>query len=434
MSHTTFAAIEILAAALLTACAPPPPPAASCPAAACSNSGQGADDACPDEGQGEDDACPHEGHGTGQGGSGEGACPGARRGESRGGRRGAAPGGALVATRTATGGVALVDMGSGAIVAEAAGGGLDGPEADIACDPWMSRVLVFESDPDAEWGEIAGHSIDVGPGGGGQPPSVALGAREHEVWVDGLARVAASPYGALVFEDGAAGPRWKLVSEQGPTPSAYGPRPASLAAGSGPGGLFHAAALTYGPSSDGLDLRFATVEQDGIHIDSVEPLGLSPPGDWPSARAAWTAAGAHLIAAEQGNVLVSLVSGGAAAPWASVPLAAPIDGFHDAAALPGGDVLVGLASGGADVVAVRLGPDGAPACAAALDLPGEAQGGLLFFSRGLTVAGPGRVLAATSSGVFAVQVTGMCPLAVALDPAFSGDALRGPLDACPAGH
>ncbi len=340
-----------------------------------------------------------------------------------------APG--LFAARTAAGGVALVDVESGTVVAEAAGGDLGG-ESDVACDPWLSRVLLFEADADGEWGAIASHAIEVDPGDGDEPSPVTLGPRDHEVWVDGIARVAASPSGALVFEDGAAGPRWKLVSDEGPTPSVHGPRPAALGATFGPDGLFRVTALTYGLENDALDLRTATVDMEGIHDESVAPLNLLPPGDWPSVRWAWTSAGPHLLSAWGGEVLVAAPWAGGLLPWAAVPVGPFVERIEHALALPGGHTLVALASGEVDVVVVSLGQDGAPLCAATLDLPGEARSSVLFFSRGLVAAGPGRVLAATTSGVFAVTVSAACPVDVAVDASFPGDALRGPIDVCPA--
>lgn len=334
----------------------------------------------------------------------------------------------LVAARTAEGGVALADVGSGAVVAQAAGGAL-GAESDLVCDPWMSRVLAFEADPDGEWGEIAGYPIEHDPEGG-EPEDTALGPRDHEVWVDGLARLAASPYGALVFEDGAAGPRWRLVSEQLLTPSVSGPRPAALEAGLDPAGDFRLFALTYGLGGDALDVRTATVDTYGIHDDIVSPLPLLPPEQVASVRWAITETGPLLLSAQGGKVVVSTPVAGTMSPWSAVAVGPFIERVEHAVALPDGVTVAALATGAADVLFLRLGPSGAPACAVAVDLPGEAPKSVLFFSRGLAAAGPGRVLAATSSGVVALTVSSACPLAVAVDPAFAGAALRGPLDIC----
>lgn len=336
----------------------------------------------------------------------------------------------LVAARTAAGAVALADIESGAVVAEAEGGALGG-ETDIACDPWLSRVLVFEADGDGEWGEIASHTIEEDAGGA---PALTLGPRDHQVWIDGVARVAASPSGALVFEDGTAGPRWKLVSEGTPTPSAYGPRPAALESGFAPDGQFRVAALTYGPSSEDLDVRTAVVDPKGIRPESILPTGLVPPEQFPSVRWARTAAGPYLLSAKGGDLLLSVPAAGAHSPWTAVPVGPFLDRIEHAIALDDGHTLLAAASGDADVIAVSLAPDGSPACAAALDLPGETASSIHFFSRALVPAGPGRALAATSAGVFAIAVSGACPLAITVDPGFSGDALRGPLDLCPAAN
>jgi hypothetical protein len=398
-------AIEVLFSTLLAACSGSPPPAEGAAARAAEPS--------PDGAPARDDACPDP----------------PRRGAPGGARRSGLDGPAFVAARTAEGGVALVDIGSGAALASAAGGDLGG-ESDLVCDPWLSRVLAFEADADGEWGEIASYPIEQGAGDG-EPPVKALGPRDHEVWVDGLARVAASPYGALVFEDGVAGPRWKLVSAQGLTPSAWGPRPAALETGLDAAGDFRIFALTYGPSGDALDIRTATVDPgDGIQPELTTPLSLLPPERLPSVRWAVASAGPYLLSAQGGDVVVSVPVAGATSPWTAVPVGSFIERVEHAVALQDGPTLAALTSGEADVVLVRLDAAGSPACAAALDLPGEALKSTLFFSRGLAVAGPDRVLAATSSGVFAIDVSDACPLAVNADPTFAGDALRGPLDAC----
>jgi hypothetical protein len=130
-------------------------------------------------------------------------------------------------------------------------------------------------------------------------------------------------------------------------------------------------------------------------------------------------------------VVVSVPIAGTMSPWSAVSVGPIIERIEHAVALPDGVTLAALTTGDADVVVVRLDPTGAPACAAALDLPGEARQSVLFFSRGIVAAGPSRALAATSSGVFAFTVSAACPLEVDVDPTFAGDGLRGPLDVCP---
>ena len=86
-----------------------------------------------------------------------------------------------------------------------------------------------------------------------------------------------------------------------------------------------------------------------------------------------------------------------------------------------------LASGSADVVVLSIGAGGAPQCAAALDLPGEAPTPGALFSRGLVAVGPDRVLAATSAGLFALAVGDGCPPALEVDPRFDGSSFVGPI-------
>src|SRR5688572_5731438 len=64
----------------------------------------------------------------------------------------------LAAAWSAPGDLVLFDTATGAIVSQVPGAVLGG-EVDLACDPWWSRILLFEGDPEEQWGEIASHPI-----------------------------------------------------------------------------------------------------------------------------------------------------------------------------------------------------------------------------------------------------------------------------------
>lgn len=326
----------------------------------------------------------------------------------------------LAAGWTDAGDPVLFDSATGALIAGAPGGDLGG-ERDLVVDPWLARLLVFESDAEDPWGEIASYPL-VAAGSG-----LLLGPRQHQVWVDGVARLAASPFGAVVFEDG-YGPRWRLLRSDGqPSASVFGPRPASLQTTLLADGGFGLTALTYGPDGDSPDLRVATLLPDGVATPVMVPLPVLPLSRPLSARWVESAAGGQVVDVASGDVLVS-ASAGEAPVLMPLGVGPGIERVEQAATFPGGGRLALLTSGAANLVVATVGAGGAPGCAAALALPGEPGKAGLFFARGLLVVGPERVLVATSSGVFAIAVSDECPPLLALDLAFDGEALRGPLD------
>jgi hypothetical protein len=365
------------------------------------------------------------------------------------------PTGALAAGWTAGGQLALFDMASGTIVSQAASGGLGG-DVDVAWDPWGGRVLVVEGDAEGQWGEIASHAVS-GEGAGAE-----LGERHHEVWLDGVARVAASPLGAVLFEEGAAA-MWKLIPAAGaPTPGLLWPRPISVEMALSASGDLAITGLTRGLEGNSLDVRTAIVAPGGVQAISIAPISVFPASDELSVRRVRSAVGEHLAAALSGDVgLSTLGPAGFSAP--EMLGTTGVEGIEDAISLPGapgaGPALVLLTSGSADLVVARLGEGGAVECFAALDLPGKAARAPGFFARSLVAAGPDRVLVATSAGVAAVSISGLagsglagyeltgsgladsrlagsgpassvatrCPLVLAVAPGFEGDALRGPL-------
>lgn len=330
---------------------------------------------------------------------------------------------AVVAGWTDDGEVVLFDADTGAALAVAPGSDLGG-ERDLAFDPWRSRLIVFQSDAFDPWGEIAGYPVTAGD----LDPWV--GPRIHEVWVDGVARVAGSPFGTVVFEE-SYGPRWRLVRSDGePSSSVYAPRPASLATGLSPDGELRLTALTYGAEGDAADVRVALVEPEGVTAPVVVPLSAAPASSPLAARWVESAGGGQLVDVDagSGDIVVSTFAGGGWPPWMAAGVGPGIERVEQAAALPGGGRLALLVTGAVDLVVVGVGAGGAPECAAALDLPGEVDPAGLFFARGVVAVGPDRLLVATSSGVAAVTVSDDCPPALAVDPGFDGEALRGPLD------
>ena len=333
--------------------------------------------------------------------------------------------------------VVLFDALDGEVLSAAPGADLGG-ERDLVVDPWLSRLIVFEADSEDPWGEVALYPLvpsvgdgASGAGGADGADGVALGPREHEVWVDGTARLAASPSGAVLFEE-SYGARWRLVRADGvPSASVAAPRPASIATDLLPDGRLRVTALTYGFSGDDADMRVAVVGPEGIDTPVAVPLS-TPPVSMPlGARWVQSADGGHLVDVASGDVVLSTVAGGGWPALAPVGVGPGIVGVEQAAVFPGGERLALLTSGAVDLVVVGLGSGGAPECAAGLDLPGEVEAAGLFFARGLAIVGADRLLVATTGGVAAVTVSDDCPPLLEVDAGFDGSALRGPLGMWP---
>ncbi|MFO0588856.1 MAG: hypothetical protein U0441_15000 [Polyangiaceae bacterium] len=321
----------------------------------------------------------------------------------------------VLAAATSAGGWALIDAETGAILDAAPPSDLGG-ERDAAWDPWQSRLLVFESDAEGTWGEVASYPVES-----------AFGGRRHEVWIDGRARIAASPHGAVLFEE-SAGPRWRLVRTDGqPSASVFGPRPMSIFPEPREDGSFRLTALTYGVDDATPDLRVAKVDPTGITPLVTVPILVEPLTEDASPR--WFVANdtGHLVAAANGDVWLTPTAGSGFPPWMPAGLGPDIDRVTSAVPFPSGDRLALTVTGPFDVAVVTLASAGAPACAAALDLPGEMGGAPLFFERPLVVLSETRLLAATTEGVFAVTVSSDCPPSLAIDLSFEGDSLRAPL-------
>lgn len=341
-------------------------------------------------------------------------------------------GGEIAAPRKETAAVAgwngegdpvLFDTATGSVLAVAPGAGLDGGR-DLVVDVWLSRLLVREGGTGSAPGEIASYPVvEVGSG-------LSLGPRKHEAWLDGPARLVASPFGAVVLGGDLGGePAWWLLSSPGaPSLAAYSPLPASLATLLLPDGRLRVTALTHGASGDAADMRVALVDAGGVSAPVTVPLPVAPVSAPLSARWAEVAGGGQIIEAAGGDVVVSTFAGGGWPPWMAAGVGPGIQRVEQAVSFAGGERLALLVSGAADVVILGVGAGGAPECAAALDLPGAPEPAGPSLARGLVVVGPERVLAATQGGVFLVAISGDCPPSLAVDPGFDGSGLRGPID------
>jgi hypothetical protein len=292
-----------------------------------------------------------------------------------------------------------------------------GIERDGALDPWGGRLLTFESDDDSGGGEIASHPLLPGPEG------TVLGAREHLAWVDGRVRLLPSPFGVVVFEEG-YGQRWKLLGAA-PGPSVIAPPPASAWIEIGP-----ASATVHALAGDvALERITAQVGPAGLGPPSVEvlPAGSTPP---PPARLVPAPAlgDAVLVDVAGGELEVRRVDSASVGPAARVPLGGP--GARVEAALPidGGEIVVLLMSSPSALTAIRLDPGGAVTSMAGVPLPGEVTQAAPFFSRDVARLGQDHVVAATSTGVYALRLTRDAGgVQLEMESAFDGSALRGPV-------
>ena len=326
---------------------------------------------------------------------------------------------------TEDGDVAVVDGDSGAVLG-ASPATASSSVRDVAYDPWSRRLVVFESDAEEQGGEIAEYGLT------GSDESTSVLERQHRAWVDGIARIGASPLGILVFEDG-YGPRWKVLWNDGtPSQGTAASRPASMwTTVHSSGFMIHA--LTYGEAGlpPALDRRRAEVHPDQLLDPGSEALGLAPSGDPPTSRLVPTPAlgDAALLDLEGGVPTLRLVDAAGAAPPVPLDVGRPIGRIEHVVGLQGGEVLVALTSSPTGLLAVRIAPNGASDGHRWLELPGSARVEAQFYSRDLAALGDWRVIAATDEGLFAADLD-LAPDGpeLALDPDFDGHALRGPLD------
>ena len=228
--------------------------------------------------------------------------------------------------------------------------------------------------------------------------------------LEGDGRLLASPWGYVVFEH-AMGQRWRHVGASGPAPSRVCGRPQSLAVVHG-AEAWQLEALVWNDAEDRLELARATLGSEGL--SECEHGAISLPEDLSSVRLAWSddastrllfgLRGSQLVAAEldleahASSALVEL-------PASSARLEAVVSLGASGAGLERYALLLGPE---AKLAVVELGPSEheQPATLGAwaeISLPGRAFERDQYFGRDLLLA-DGAVLAATSEGVFAIEL------------------------------
>ncbi len=259
---------------------------------------------------------------------------------------------------------------------------------------------------------------------------MVLGPRQHLAWMPGVARLLPTPQGTVVFDDGGGG-EWSVVSARGASAARRAPQPTSVwLSTTAPVPTVHA--LVYGPSSGELDWVDAGVHGGVPAAPSVVPLAVSSGTLPPSARvvAAPARGGALLVDVLGSRLTVRTAGASSLGAVAEAELGAPELRIEAAVALEGGAMVALLISGVTEIVALAIDPAGAITSIAAAALPGEVAPSTHYLSHNLAVQGTYRIAAATDAGVFSLQVwTDSKRVHLALDPAFEGSALRGPIDA-----
>jgi hypothetical protein len=331
---------------------------------------------------------------------------------------------------TPSGDLAIADGHTGAVLEVAKTLELTGGR-DVAYDPWTGRAIVLEADGTAgaagtaASGEVASYAIVAGQGFGAAP---SFGPRTLVATTSGDGRLLPTSLGVVMLGD--AGDGWRALFTGGGAPGVAGPPPMSAWAVAKPEGLV-VHALAYGPSSGELDAAQATVGPASVGPVSVAVLDVAAGTLPPSARVVAAPARGGALLLDVGGSFLSVrgLAGAAAGPASLAPLGAEGLRIEGALALEDGAVVVALLSGETRVVALEVGGAIAIASMAEVTLPGDPAPSTRFFSHDLAVQAPGRVAAATSAGVFAIEVTlDADGVHLALDPGFDGGALLGPLD------
>jgi hypothetical protein len=298
-----------------------------------------------------------------------------------------------------------------------------GGRRDLAYDAVEGRLWAAETDVDAPDGEVASYAVTNGAGG----PQV--GGRVFAAATAGEARLLPTALGPVLFEDAGAG-AWRLLGAGAASGAVSGPRPAAAWATTGAAGT-SVHGLVYGPSSGELDVAAATL---GPGVGVVFGAALGPDaGTLPACARVVPAparGGALLLDVSGAFLTVRTLNGAAVGAPAHVPLGAVGLRLEAAVALSGGAVVVALLSGATEVLALEIDAQLAITSMAKVALGGLTAPATPFFSHDLVVQGLDRVAAATSGGVFSMWVT-TSPIGVhlAVDGAFAGSALRGPLAA-----
>jgi hypothetical protein len=327
-------------------------------------------------------------------------------------------------TWTSRGELAVINGKTGSISQLASTANVSG-QPDLIYNPWTSEAMVFELDEDTQAGELSSYPVHLGPSG------AVLGSRVHRWWIDGEVRLLAAPLGYVIFE-ASYGDRWKvLFQDQQTALNVLAPSPPSawVTRSSGDGFTIHAMSYSLvGPI-------FRHTVSVGLHTVSgleTSSLGIDPASDPPTARMmpAPALGDAVLFDVAGSDLAVRLVKGPHAAPVFTVPLGKAGLRVEHALAFDGGEVALLLLSGESRVMALEISAEGEIKSAATLLLPGVVREEKRFFSHDLEALGPHRALAATSVGVFAIRMTRSgAGLSLALDPAFAGGELRGPIAA-----
>jgi hypothetical protein len=295
-------------------------------------------------------------------------------------------------------------------------------DRDLAFDPSARRFWVAESDGGGGSGEVASFPVSFSSALATEPPSVGARVRESALGAD--ARLLPTPGGAAVFEDRGGG-SWRLLPGLGAPFAA--PRPMSAWVGAGA-----LRALAYGPGAGELDAVSAPLVAGALGPAAVEAFGLDAGGVPPSARevAAPRRGGALLLDVQGSFLTLRGASGASVSSPARVPLSGSGMRIEAAVAMEGGRVVVALVSGVTKLVALTVDADLQISSMAEAPLPGTPAPSTRLFSHDLVVQGGVRVAAATSAGVFSVQLWhDAIGVRLRVDPRFAGSDLRGPLAA-----
>lgn len=341
---------------------------------------------------------------------------------------------------TSDGDLAVVDGSTGARLATAATA--TGAERDVSFDPWHGRVFVLALDGEGA-GELVAHGAALADG------SPVLGPAEHVCWIDGPARVLATPQGPVLFERG-YGERWRLIRDDG-EPSASAPAPVPRSAWltvHAHGSMVQALAPVAGDDDAPARAR-APVWATGIGAHAFQPLGpvglVGAPGRLAAAPAL---DGELFVAPSAGSLevyrLPNLGDGtlGQADPPSIVPietsgaleqLAVADRGRTLVALLASADDGGGAVLDGATALVADLDESGRVARQALVALPGPLLAGRGDIERHLAVLRADRVLVGASTRVVALgvarrRVDGEIRLEVGIDGGFAGAGLTSPLE------
>jgi hypothetical protein len=286
---------------------------------------------------------------------------------------------------------------------------------DAIYDPWHRRVLVFLSDEDDQSGEIVTFPFARSP--------AELEPREHFVWVDGRVRMLAVPEGLVLFEQ-SYGERWRLLrADAEPTSSRATPRPVSAFALIGSG-----SSVVHGlvAGEEGPQWLSAPLTQGGFGERRARPLpGLPVDARVDEVRMAPLAdrSGVAILHSDVEAAALWIHDGSALPMRIALP---PLPGrLEQLEATPQGRLALLLAEPAGVMVIER---NGTAVRHAHLRLPGLTEPSDGSLTRSLASAAPGRLLAATRAGVFAIIIhADGAELRLELDAEFEGTELRGPI-------